>query len=122
MTAYVKQLGRRDEVAELIEWHFEIIWVFLPDDQSNRTHSRAGPVFGFHIHRRILLSGSKFNRAPRMSNPREIDAENQHGDRERRRKQRRPTGLRDLDDLIATDPPPLPFKPEPPPATLGHPA
>src|SRR5260221_4178812 len=57
MTAYVKQLGRRDELVELIEWHFEIIRVFLPDDQSNGTHSRAGPVLGFHIHRRVLLLG-----------------------------------------------------------------
>src|SRR3984893_15273556 len=46
---------------------------------------------------------SKCNRAPRTSNPREIDAENQHGDRERRRKQRLRTGLRDLDNLIAID-------------------
>src|SRR5258708_40111865 len=46
---------------------------------------------------------SKWNRAARSSNPREIDAENQHGDRERRRKQRLRTGLRDLDDLIAVN-------------------
>src|SRR5580700_2635111 len=46
---------------------------------------------------------SKCNRAPRTSNPREIDAKNQHGDRERRRKQRLRTGLRDLDNLIAID-------------------
>src|SRR5882762_9673622 len=57
MTAYVKQLGRRDELVELIEGHFEIVRVFLPDDQANRTHGRAGPVLGFHIHRRVLLSG-----------------------------------------------------------------
>src|SRR5712671_4245278 len=57
MTAYVEQLGRRDEFAELIERHFEIIRVFLPDDQANGTYSRAGPVLGFHIHRRVLLSG-----------------------------------------------------------------
>src|SRR5258708_32523469 len=46
---------------------------------------------------------SKWNRAARSSNPREIDAENQHGDRERRRKQRLRTGLRDLDNLVAID-------------------
>src|SRR3981189_3324909 len=46
---------------------------------------------------------SKWNRAARSSNPREIDAENQHGDRERRRKQRLRTGLRDPDNLIAID-------------------
>src|SRR5229473_8162649 len=46
---------------------------------------------------------SKWNRAARSSNPREIDAENQHGDRERRRKQRLRTGLRELDNLIAID-------------------
>src|SRR5712675_3277719 len=46
---------------------------------------------------------SKWNRAARSSNPREIDAENQHGDRERRRTQRLRTGLRDLDNLIAID-------------------
>src|SRR5216684_5523822 len=46
---------------------------------------------------------SKWNRAARTSNPREIDAENQHGDRERRRKQRLRAGLRDLDNLIAID-------------------
>jgi hypothetical protein len=40
--------------------------------------------------------------AARTSNRREIDAENQHSDRERGRKQRLGTGLRDLDDLIAT--------------------
>src|SRR5229473_1054917 len=57
MTAYVEQLGRRDELAELIEWHFQIIRVFLPDDQSSGARSRAGPVVGFHIHRRLLLSG-----------------------------------------------------------------
>src|SRR5256885_6655162 len=57
MTADVKQLGRRDEVAELIEWHFQIIRVFLPDDQSNGARSRAGPVVRFHIHRRLLLLG-----------------------------------------------------------------
>src|SRR5260370_6225611 len=57
MTAYVEQLGRRDEIAELIERHFEIIRIFLPDDQANGTHGRAGPVLGFHIHCRVLLSG-----------------------------------------------------------------
>src|SRR6202011_6302523 len=57
MTADVKQLARRDELAELIEWHFQIIRVFLPDDQSNGARSRAGPVVGFHIHRRVLLLG-----------------------------------------------------------------
>src|SRR5229473_1329298 len=41
--------------------------------------------------------------AARTSNRREIDAENQHGDRERGRKQRLGTGLRDLDNLIAID-------------------
>jgi hypothetical protein len=41
MTAYVKQLGRRDEVVKLIEWHFKIIRILLPDDQSNGTHSSA---------------------------------------------------------------------------------
>src|ERR1700730_16248580 len=46
---------------------------------------------------------SKCNRAPRTSKPREIDAENQHGDRERRRKQRLRTGPRDLDNFIAID-------------------
>jgi hypothetical protein len=57
MTAYVEQLGRRDELPELIEWHLEIIRVFLPNDQSNGARSRAGPVVGFHIHRILLLSG-----------------------------------------------------------------
>src|SRR5260370_32840020 len=66
MTAYVKQLGRRDEVAELIEWHFQIIRVFLPDDQSNGARSRAGPVLGFHIHRRLLLLASKWNRGKNL--------------------------------------------------------
>src|SRR5258708_1134508 len=52
-----EQLGRRDEVAELIEWHFQIIRAFLPDDQSNGARRRAGPVVGSHIHCRLLLSG-----------------------------------------------------------------
>src|SRR5260370_27471601 len=64
MTAYVKQLGRRNEIAKLIERHFEIIRVFLADDQANGAHGRAGPFLGFHIHHRVLLSGSKWNRAP----------------------------------------------------------
>src|SRR5882672_9959885 len=55
MTAYVEKLGRRDEIAKLVEWHFE------------------------------------------------IDAENHHGDRERRRKQRLRTGLRDLNNFITID-------------------
>jgi hypothetical protein len=41
--------------------------------------------------------------AARTSNRHEIDAENQHGDRDRGRKQRLGTGLRDLDNLIAID-------------------
>src|SRR5260370_42124643 len=57
MTANVEQLGRRDEVAELIEWHFQIIRAFLPDDQSNGARRRAEPVVGSHIHCRLLLSG-----------------------------------------------------------------
>src|SRR6267378_254568 len=46
---------------------------------------------------------SDWNRVPRSSKHREIDAENHHGDRERRRKQRLRTGLRDLDNFIAID-------------------
>jgi hypothetical protein len=57
MTTYVEQLGRRDEIAELIEWHFEIIRVFLPNDEANGAHGSAGHSFCFHIHRRVLLSG-----------------------------------------------------------------
>jgi hypothetical protein len=57
MTADVKQLRRRDEVAELIEWHFQIIRILLPDDQSNGLRRGAGPVLGFHIHRSFFLSG-----------------------------------------------------------------
>jgi hypothetical protein len=71
MTAYVKQLGRRDEVFELIEWHFKIIRVLLPDDQSDGTHSGAGPVFGFHIHRRVLLLVSKWNRGANVKSARD---------------------------------------------------
>src|SRR3981189_2991492 len=55
---------------------------------------------------------SKWNRAARSSNPGEIDAENQHGDRERRRKQRLRTGPRDPDNLIAIDRAPRAFKGE----------
>src|SRR6267378_1737418 len=55
---------------------------------------------------------SKWNRAARSSNPREIDAENHHGDRERRRTQRLRTGLRDLDNLIAIDRAPRALKDE----------
>src|SRR5882762_10438683 len=102
MTAYIKQLGRRDETAELIEWHFEIIRVFLPNDQANGAHSRARRIFGSHIHR-VLLSLSNWNRVPRRSKHREIDAENHHGDRERRRKERLRKGLRDLNNLGAID-------------------
>ena len=57
MTAYVKQLGRRDEFVELIKWHFEIVWVFLPDNQSNGTHNSTGPALGFYIHRSVSLIG-----------------------------------------------------------------
>src|SRR6267143_1792809 len=46
---------------------------------------------------------SDWNRVPRSSKHREIDAENHHGDRERRRKQRLRPGLRDLDNFIAID-------------------
>jgi hypothetical protein len=55
MTAYVEKLGRRDEIAKLVEWHFEIIRVFLPNDQADGAHSCAGPIVGSRIHG-ILLS------------------------------------------------------------------
>src|SRR4030088_190934 len=55
MAAYVEKLGRRDEVVELIEWHFEIVRVFLPNDQADGAHSCAGPIVGSRIHG-ILLS------------------------------------------------------------------
>src|ERR1700682_4707788 len=60
----------------------------------------------------VSCPGSKLNCAARPSNPGEIDAENQHGDRERRRKQRLRTGLRDPDNLIAIDRAPRAFKGE----------
>src|ERR1700704_5614902 len=50
MTAYVEKLGRRDEIAELIERHFEIVWVFLSNDQANGATSCAGPIVGSRIH------------------------------------------------------------------------
>src|SRR5712672_2450078 len=46
---------------------------------------------------------SNWNRVPRRSKHREIDAENHHGDRERRRKERLRKGMRDLDNLGAID-------------------
>jgi hypothetical protein len=57
MTAYVEKFRRRDEVTELIERHFEIIRIFLPNNQSNGTHSRAGSALAFHMHRRVLPPG-----------------------------------------------------------------
>jgi hypothetical protein len=35
MATYVEKLGWRDEVADLIERHFEVVRVLLPDDQAN---------------------------------------------------------------------------------------
>src|SRR5258708_20647488 len=46
---------------------------------------------------------SDWNRVPRGSKHREIDAENHHGDREPRRKQRLRPGLRDLNNFITID-------------------
>src|SRR5205807_10210401 len=66
MTAYVEQLSRRDEIAELIEWHFKIVRVFLPNDQADGTPSRAGPIFGSHIHGTLLSDSDCAKvRAPR---------------------------------------------------------
>ena len=48
MTAYVEQLGRRDDIAELIKRHFEIIRAFLPNDEASGAHSCAGQFFGSH--------------------------------------------------------------------------
>jgi hypothetical protein len=56
MAAYVEKLGRRDEIAELIERHFEVPRVFLPDDQANGTRSRPGRILGLVIHHGVLLS------------------------------------------------------------------
>src|SRR3981189_309513 len=55
MAAYVEELGWRDEIAELIERHFEIVRVFLLNDQANGAYSCAGPIVGSRIHG-ILLS------------------------------------------------------------------
>jgi hypothetical protein len=54
MTADVKQLGWRDEVAKLIEGHFKIVWVFLPDHQAHGAGSRARAMFGCHVHQTLL--------------------------------------------------------------------
>src|SRR6266446_6656267 len=50
MTAYVEKLGRRDEIAKLVEWHFEIIRIFLPNDQADGANCCAGPIVGSRIH------------------------------------------------------------------------
>src|SRR3979490_2996944 len=102
MTSYVKQLGRGDEVFELIEWHFKILGSFC------RMISPTGRIavpdqFSVFISIAGFSCWFRSGIAARTSNPREIDAENQHGDRDRGRKQRLGTGLRDLDNLIAID-------------------
>jgi hypothetical protein len=57
VTAYVEELGGRDEIAELIEGHFKIVWVFLSDDQANRAGGGPGQLRGFGIHGKIFPSG-----------------------------------------------------------------
>src|ERR1700682_3605696 len=49
MAAYVEELGRRDEVAELIERHFQIVRVLLPDDQADRDFviHRGSPIWDY---------------------------------------------------------------------------
>jgi hypothetical protein len=53
MTAYVEELGGRNEIAELIEGHFKIVGVLLPDDQAARAHGRSGQIQDFAVHRKF---------------------------------------------------------------------
>jgi hypothetical protein len=54
MTAYVEELGGRDEIAELIERHFQIVRVLLPNDQADRVCGRPGQMLGSYIHCKVL--------------------------------------------------------------------
>src|SRR5438445_68536 len=69
MTADVEQLGRRDEIAQLIEGHLKIVRVLLPDHQTDGARSWARTMFSCHIHRALLSQFESGLRAAKVKAP-----------------------------------------------------